>query len=455
MNTLRLLMIVCFAVPALHAQSVSAAEKANVLLIYSDDLGYADVGFHGCKDVPTPHLDALAAGGVRCTNAYVSASICSPSRAGLMTGRYQQRFGHEFNLGGITNYAPGLPLTERTLADRLKAAGYATGLIGKWHLGELPEYAPQRRGFDEFFGFFPAWRTYLPENKVGGIYRGTEKVEEKEYLTDAFAREAVDFIDRHQAHPFFLYLAFNAVHEPLEGTPAKLKQFESIEDPRRRSYAALLSSMDDAIGRVIDKLQSTGLEKDTLVFFCNDNGGPTLPTIVNNGAVNAPFRGSKRTTLEGGNRVPFVVNWQGKLPAGTVYEQQVIQLDIFPTALAAAGIESSSTSTAEQPEPLDGVNLLPYLSGENKTPPHEVLYWRIGPQMAIRRGDWKLVRYTPAAEPGYKEKTVPNNAITTPRLYNLADDPGESNDLSAQNPRLVQELQSLWDKWNAELKPLR
>lgn len=433
------------------------AGRPNILLIYSDDMGYADVGFHGCQDIPTPHLNALAASGVRCSNGYVSASICSPSRAGLMTGRYQQRFGHEFNLGGNSNYAPGLPLTERTLADRLKGAGYATGVVGKWHLGELPEYAPQQRGFDEFFGFFPSTHKYFADNEDAGIFRGTTKVRETEYLTDAFAREAISFIDRHRSHPFFLYLAFNAVHEPQEATASKLKQFESIADPRRRNYAAMLSSMDDAIGRVIQALRDRSLEESTLIFFCNDNGGPTLPTIPNNGSRNSPFRGSKRTTLEGGNRVPFVVTWKGVLPADTVYDPPVMQLDIFPTALAAA--EVTADDGAKDPKKahlsIDGVNLLPYLKGQQANAPHETLYWRIGPQMAVRKGDWKLVRYTPAADPGFTETKIANNALTPPRLFNLANDPGEANDLAATNSQIVTELQAAWDAWNAQLKPLR
>jgi arylsulfatase A-like enzyme len=435
----------------------ATARKPNIVILLADDLGFGDVGFQGGREIPTPHLDALAAGGVRCTNGYVSASICSPSRAGLMTGRYQQRFGHEFNLGGISNYAPGLPTSERTLADRLKGLGYATGLVGKWHLGDQPDYVPQRRGFDEFFGFYPASHTYFAGKEGAGIYRGAAKVVEPEYLTDAFAREAVDFIGRHRQEPFFLYVAFNAVHDPPEATPPKLKQFEAIADPRRRSYAALLSSMDDAIGRILGQLRAQGLESDTLVFFLNDNGAPTLPTIPNNAGRNAPLRGSKRTTLEGGNRVPFVVSWKGRLPGGAVYDPPVIQLDIFPTAVAAAEPASpgDAVGTVKERAPLDGVNLLPYLTGEVKTAPHDVLYWRIGPQMAIRRGDWKLVRYTPAADPGFTEAKIAGSALTPPRLYNLADDIGESRDVAGEHPQLVRELQAQWDQWNSQLKPLR
>ena len=239
-----------------RSPSPDDASRPNILVILADDLGYADLGFQGCQDIPTPHLDALAASGVRCTNGYVSGPYCSPTRAGLLTGRYQSCFGHEFNPGGqaARQENVGLPLSETTIADRLKAAGYATGLVGKWHLGSAAKFHPQERGFQEFFGFLGGAHPYFPERGAAPIYRGTEKVVEKEYLTDAFAREAVAFIDRHQKAPFFLYLAFNAVHTPMHATDARLKKFSSITDERRRTYAAMTSAMDDAVGLVLGKL---------------------------------------------------------------------------------------------------------------------------------------------------------------------------------------------------------
>ncbi len=284
----------------------------------------------------------------------MSGPYCSPTRAGLLTGRYQQRFGHEFNPGNGPEL--GLPLSETTIADRLRSAGYATGLVGKWHLGAAPEFHPQRRGFDEFFGFLGGAHSYFP-GQGAPIYRGTSEVKEPGYLTDAFGREAVAFIDRHKAGPFFLYLAFNAVHTPMDATDARLKRFEAIADTRRRTYAAMLTAMDEAVGQVLDKLRAEGLDEDTLVVFFSDNGGPTMPGTTINASRNDPLRGSKRTTLEGGIRVPFAWRWTGTLPAGTVYERPIIQLDVLPTALAAAGVE------AEPGWRLDGVNLLPYLSG--------------------------------------------------------------------------------------------
>lgn len=421
------------------AKCAVSASRPNIIVILADDYGYADQGFNGCKDIPTPNLDALAKSGVRCSDGHVSGPYCSPTRAGFLTGRYQTRFGHEFNPGAAGENI-GLPTTETTLADRLKAAGYTTGLVGKWHLGDAAKFQPQQRGFDEFFGFLGGAHPYFSE-RGAAIYRGKDVVMEKEYLTDAFAREASAFIDRHKSQPFFLYLAFNAVHTPMHATDERLTKFASIADSTRRTYAAMTLAMDEAVGRVLGTLKGAGLEENTLIFFFSDNGGPTMQGTTVNGSRNDPLRGSKRTTLEGGVRVPFLVSWKGKLASGTVFDKPVIQLDILPTALAAAGVEV-------KPEwKLDGVNLLPYLTGEKKSVPHETLYWRFGTQMAIRKGDWKLVKYDPVAD-GLGAASAPPQ-----KLYNLASDIGEANDLSMKNPEKLQELLADWQKWNAELVP--
>ena len=326
------------------AGSLTAAEprKPNVIVILADDMGYADVGVNGCKDIPTPHIDSLAKNGLRCTNGYVSHPYCSPTRAGLLTGRYQQRFGHEFNPGPPTDRTPGigLPLTETTLADRLKAAGYKTGLVGKWHLGHTDDaFHPLNRGFDEFFGFLGGSHSYLRSGTGHtAIYRGKQEVQEKEYLTDAFAREGVAFIEKHKAEPFFLYWAFNAVHGPMEAAEKYRARFPAIQEPKRRTYAAMLAALDDGIGRGLARLKEAGIEDDTLIFFLSDNGGPEAVNASDNG----PFNGVKGTAYEGGIRVPFLVQWKGKLPAGKVYDQPVIGLDISPTALAAAGVDALS-----------------------------------------------------------------------------------------------------------------
>ncbi|MEO6244244.1 MAG: sulfatase-like hydrolase/transferase [Opitutaceae bacterium] len=427
----------CVSLFAATTLAAAPATRPNILLIVGDDMGYADVGFHGCKDIPTPNLDALAAAGVRFTNGYVSGPYCSPTRAGLLTGRYQTRFGHEYNPSG----ANGLPVTETTLANRLGTAGYATALVGKWHLGNQPEMRPPQRGFAEFFGFLGGAHSYFD---VSGMLRGSEPINELDYTTDAFGREACAFIERHRAHPWFLYLAFNAVHTPMHATDARLKKFAHIADERRRTYAAMMSAMDDAIGTVRAKLAATGQEQNTLVFFISDNGGPTMIGVTVNASRNDPLRGSKRTTLEGGIRVPFVVAWPGRVKPG-VFASPAIQLDLHATALAAAGI-------APRPEwKLEGVDLLPFLAGEKSGAPHDALYWRFGEQMAIRRGDWKLVRYDTNAE----TNTGGRQPVSAAKLYNLAADIHEDRDLAAANPDRVRELQALWDTWDkSNAKPL-
>jgi arylsulfatase A-like enzyme len=438
----------------LTAMATKAADsKPNVVILVGDDMGYADIGVHGCKDIPTPHIDALAKEGVRCSNGYASGPYCSPTRAGLLTGRYQTRFGHEFNPGGApgsaelkkqrresgrNNEKSGLPLGETTIADRLREAGYHTALIGKWHLGHGEPFRPLQRGFDEFFGFLGGAHSYFP-GEGAPIYRGNEPVEENEYLTDAIARESIDFLDRQTGEqPFLLCVTFNAVHTPMQADEARLKKFASIGDEKRRAYAAMMSAMDDAIGAIDAKLAEKNLDTNTLVFFISDNGGPSLATTTVNGSNNKPLRGSKRTTLEGGVRVPFLVKWPGRLAAGAVYEKPVIQLDILPTALAAASMNVS------RKENYDGVDILPYLSGEEDGAPHDALYWRFGAQMAVRQGDWKLVKYDPLVDgqPGGK------STATEPRLYNLAEDIGETNDLIDEAPEKAEALQAAWDKWN-------
>ncbi len=419
-----------FALLLTTAAVTAADKKPNVIVIVGDDMGYADVGFHGCKDIPTPHLDALAKSGVRFTNGYVSGPYCSPTRAGLLTGRYQTRFGHEFNPGGVQATKAGLPLTESTIADRMKAAGYRTALIGKWHLG-TDERHPQKRGFDDFFGFLGGAHDYF---KPDGILRGSDPANEKWYLTDAFGREAVAFIDANKSKPFFLYLAFNAVHTPMQADDPRLKKFAAIKDKQRQTYAAMMSALDDAIGAVVKKLADEKLTENTLVTFISDNGGPTMKATSVNGSINTPLRGSKRTTLEGGVRVPFLVSWPGKVKPDTTDDRPVIQLDLHATALAAAGV----TPKAEWK--LEGVDLLPYLSGKEKGTPHDALYWRFGKQMAIRQGDWKLVRYDLGAEG--------KSGLSPASLYNLTDDIGEATDLSAKNPDRVKALQAAWDAWD-------
>jgi len=413
----------------LHAET--GERKPNIVVIFADDLGYADLGIQGCKDIPTPNLDAFARAGVRCTNGYVSCPVCSPTRAGLMTGRYQQRFGHWYNPGSATEAAVnfGLPLTEITIADILKQAGYTTGLVGKWHLGYQPEFHPQKRGFDEFFGFLGGAHSYIdakaePKNP---IMRGTDVVDEPEYLTHAFTREAVSFIDRNKEKPFFLYLSYNAVHGPLQAPPEYVDRFKDIADNKRRIHAAQVSAMDDGVGKVLDKLKDAGLEKDTMVFFLSDNGGPTQGT----GADNTPLRGVKGNVWEGGIRVPFFIRYPRRIPAGMVYHKPVISLDIIATCAAAAQAALPSDRV------MDGVDLISYLTGPKKDNPHDTLFWAFVSGRAVRQGPWKLVIEKDAS----------------PVLFNLDEDIKEANNVAANNGPIVESLQQALKNWEKDLKP--
>lgn len=442
---------IVFSLPC-FSRSVAEAQRRppNIVVIVTDDMGYADIGVHGSKDIPTPNIDALAKGGIRFTDAYVSGPYCSPTRAGLLTGRYPQRFGHEFNLDLSPAHSDfGLPLSETTMADRLKSAGYRTALFGKWHLGFSDKFHPMARGFDEFFGFLAGQHSYLDTQAASRnpLLDGRKVVAETTYLTDAFADRAVDFIKRQKSQPFFLYLAFNAVHIPLQATDKYLARFTHIADEQRRTYAAMLSAMDDGIGKTLAALRAEGLEENTLIFFFNDNGGPTMAGTTINGSSNAPLRGSKRQTLEGGIRVAFIIRWKGHLAEGKADARPIIQLDVLPTALAAAGVK---------PQPqwkLDGVDLLPFLTGKMSGRPHEALYWRLGENMAIRKGDWKLVKTS--ERPLQDIDPAMFNDLSGAELYNLADDIGEKMNLAAAHPKKVKELAAAWQRWNKELaKPL-
>ena len=448
------------------------SQRPNIVLLVADDLGYGELGCQGNPQIPTPHIDSIAGSGVRFTNGYVTAPYCSASRAGLMTGKYQNRFGYEFNPVGAFNEdaEAGLPVGERTLGDHLHDAGYATGLIGKWHLGGTAKYHPYRRGFDEFFGFLHEGHYFVPPPYRGvttmlrrrtlptgdkgrwtsrngrlvlsthmgydepdydadnPIYRGGQPVEEHEYLTDALTREAVEFIDRNAERPFFLYLAYNAVHSPLQGADAYMKKFVGIDDIHRRIFAAMLSNLDDSVGSVLQALRERRLEENTLVFFISDNGGPTRELTSSN----APLRGEKGQVYEGGIRVPFLMQWKGRVPAGVEFQQPVISLDIFATA--------SQVATGRIPRSSDGVDILPHVADDTSAAPHSELFWRIGRRTAVRVGDWKLLR-----------NPVGRAASDNWELYNLANDLEEEHDLAATEPERVQQLEAVWKRFNVQM----
>ena len=422
---LRLAFVCALLTPFLS----SNAAQPNIVIFYADDLGWGELGCQGfTKDIPTPHIDSLAKNGLRFTNGYVAATYCSPSRAGLMTGRYPTRFGHEFNTVANT---VGLRSDQTTIATRLKTLGYATIAVGKWHLGNQPENRPTKRGFDEFYGTLNNTPFFHPTNFIDSRISNDvrEVTDDTFYTTDAYADRSLDWLEKNKNKPWFLYLPFNAQHAPLQAPKKYLERFPKITDEKRQLFAAMLASMDDAIGRVMGKIRALGQEENTLVFFISDNGGPTASTTSGNG----PLRGFKMTTFEGGPRVPFIAQWKGKIPAGKTYDLPVMNLDVLPTAIIAAG---GKTDPSWQ---LDGVDLMPYLTGKQTSRPHQTLYWRYGPQWAIRHGDLKLV--------------VSKGGSGQPELYDLATDIGESKDLASAQPAKVKELQALWDKWSAEQAP--
>lgn len=418
-----------------------AADKPNIIVLYTDDQGYADVSIQGCKDYETPHLDSLARNGVRCTGGYVTQPQCSPSRAGMLTGRHQSRFGHEENPPGAPDPRWGLPATEKTLADRLRAAGYATGHVGKWHQGHHSSKAPLARGFAESMsveGSFEdekAEAAFAEEAKKGGmrgkygaLWRNGKPEKMRGYVADVLAEEAAGFVDRHRDEPFLLYWAHPFPHVPQIADEKYLKRVAHIADEKRRVYAAMMLAVDDGVGRVLDALRRNGIEERTLIFYMSDNGGPAdgrLPCF------NTPFTGSKGGMGEGGIRVPYFVQWKGTLPAGKVYDRPVSTLDIVPTALAAAGVASDAK--------LEGVNLAPFFTGETKGDPHARLYWRYlrRGMWAMREGDWKLVRM--------KGRNV------QPKLYDLAADPAEANDLAAQHAEKVKTMSAAYEVWAKDL----
>jgi len=423
----------CISICLLNAQAASEAVSPNVLIMVADDLGYADLGVYGCEDIPTPNIDSIAKNGVRFTSGYVSAPVCSPSRAGFITGRYQTRFGHELNHPLADNSDVGLPVEQKTAADWLKQAGYATGHIGKWHLGNpmLSHFRPNARGFDESV-WFPGQGKLpvLTPHRNGKPEKANDR-----FVDEAMAREADAFIHRHAANSWFLYVAFLTPHEPLD-VPAEVEaKFSHIPDPARRKCAAMMSLLDDSVGRILKALRDSGQEERTIIVFHSDNGAPPK-----NGSRNTPLRGTKGSTWEGGIRIPFVMQWKGTIPSGQVVDAPVISLDLLSTALAAARVEVPDDNA------LDGVDLLPLLTGKTQAPPHEALFWRYGPQMAVRAGDWKL---TKALDRGVRPPVLKTG------LYEIAKDAGEQHDLASQHPEKVQELQKLWDDWNAKnVEPL-
>lgn len=428
--------------------ATTAGDRPNILVLLVDDVGFGDLHCYGGETL-TPALDRLAAEGTRFLSAYSTAPNCAPSRAALLTGRYSQRFGFEFNpqwLRSKDNPRVGLPAEETTVAEALQARGYHTALIGKWHLGLHSSHHPQRHGFHEFFGFRMGATAYtlqsgedILEEWVPGadafqgrhpedpIVRGETPVDEPEYLTQAFGREAADFVRRNQDRPFFLLTSFSAVHTPLQVTREHYDRFPDESDERARIYKAMLASLDDAIATILGALTECGLDDDTLVVFASDNGGADF-IADSNGAL----RGGKGTFFEGGIRVPMMIRWPGRVEAGATEARLSSLLDITPTAIAAAGASGGDA-------PLDGVDLLPRLADRDAPPPHDALFWRGGQNAAIRRGDDKL--------------WLVSGRI--PWLFDLQADPGEQHKATDPDRALLQDLANELRQWESTLEPPR
>ena len=420
----------------LNAQS---SGKPNIILLFADDAGYHDFGFQGSKTFPTPNLDKMASEGITFKQAYVTAAVCGPSRAALLTGMYQQRFGFEENnvpgymsASGLDGDEMGLPTHLLTIADYLKRNGYISTIIGKWHQGGADRFHPLERGFDEFYGFRGGARSYFayinpdkedPQKKMEKGFRNFK--EHEGYLTDALANEACDFILRNQNQPFFIYLSFNAVHNPMQANEEDLAKIKELSG-KRKKLAAMNIALDRACGKVIDQLEKLGLTENTLIIFANDNGGPTDA----NSASNYPLSGCKANHLEGGIRVPCLMKWPGTIKKGAQFNYPISTLDFLPTFLDAAGDQPDTISV------FDGVSLLPYLKGESDQAPHQMLFWKKENRGAIRIGDWKMLRF-------------PDRPA---ELYNIAQDESEINNLASKYPEKVKAMYKLLFNWELGLE---
>lgn len=455
--------------------------KPNIILITADDLGLTDISLYGSPHLTSRHLDRLGAEGVVCTEGYATSPICSPSRAGTLTGRYQQRFGYElqpqsrypknrmeyyvfkhfidtdnWKVNHNVSYPDaeaqkkqGIPPAEYTLAELLDAAGYATAMMGKWHVGHHERLVPTARGFDEMYGFYEAFTLFADTTApnivnhqhsdfsndyiwgkgrqgLWAIRRNEKVIEEDRYLTTGIAEETVRFIEEHQDESFFAYVPFNAPHTPFQATKKYYDQFAHVEDRNKRVYYAMIQALDDAVGRIVQTVDSLGLAENTLICFASDNGGATYTQAT----TNHPLAGGKMTLFEGGINVPFIMRWPGTLPAGTTYRRPVSLMDFFATGTENAGIPLPEDRV------FDGVNLIPYLTDEEAGSPHEALYWRSHTNRAIRKGKWKLI---------YDEKAGYD------LLFDLENDKSETTNLAEQYPQVVKELKAEVKAWEQEL----
>lgn len=438
---------------AIACSCPSNAAPPNLLLIVADDMGYGDLGCTSSTTIKTPNLDSLAQRGVLCTRAYVASSVCSPSRAGLMTGRDPRRFGYEGNLNEKAESYPtrpellGLPPSEWTLGDQLRSAGYSTALVGKWHLGDGAGFHPNTRGFDHFCGMLGGGHTYFPGPGKNRIERNGKIVESfsSSYLTDFFTDEAIRWINRAEKtsqDPWLMVLSYNAPHTPMEATSEDLAQVRGITDSKRRTYAAMMLALDRGVGRVMDRLEELGARENTLVVFLSDNGGAT-----NNASWNGALSGAKGTLREGGVRVPMIWSWPARIPSGGRCASLVSSLDILTTFMAAAQKQplalNDPPSHADKRNQramhklsgaYDGRNALPLLTDDGKDQP-PARYWRLQGQAAVMRGDMKLIRL------GHRPA----------QLFNVAEDPSESADLAGKDTETLEALYRDLGNWESSL----
>lgn len=434
------------------SQSVKAS-RPNIVFVLCDDLGYADVGFNGSKDIITPELDKLASTGTICTSGYVIHPFCGPSRAGLMAGRYPHTFGSQFNLprNSHITVGEGIPLSEKFMSKMLQESGYYTGAIGKWHLGAVPGYHPNERGFDDFYGFLGGGHNYFPSQFVP-VYKkqlgagnkniwdyltplehnGTE-VEETEYITDALSREAIRFVAdaSKKDQPFFLYLAYNAPHVPLEAKDEDMGKFPNIKNKDRKTYAGMVYAVDRGVGELVKALKENNQYENTLIIFLSDNGGN-----IHHGANNMPLKGSKGDTYEGGYRVPMFFHWPNKIPAGNKYDHPISALDFYPTFANLAGVEIPVERQ------LDGKSVLESIMSGHSPRKGEMIFamrHRSGfTDVGVRQDQWKA---TNAYKSGWK-------------LYNIDDDISEETDLSTKYPEQLSKMVSEAEKWSkSHIKP--
>ena len=459
-------------------------KRPNIVVILADDLGKTDISHYGGTNVKTPFIDGIGKDGVTFTEGYISSPICSPSRAGLLTGRYQQRFGYEYqphdryprnmleyfvyqnfidsrewNLTKEKTFPDfeaileqGLPMEEFTLAELMQKHGYETGIIGKWHLGSEPHCQPNKRGFDYQYGFYEAYSLYQADTANPDIlnqhhkdfsdkyiWKGARKgncalrcnhavVEDSTYLTTKLALESAEFIKKHKEEPFFLYIPFSAPHTPFQAPREYYDQFAHVADRNKRIYYSMIKALDDAVGYVLESIKSAGIEENTIVWFLSDNGGATYTRATDN----YPLKGGKFTNFEGGLNVPFMLKWPGKIQPGTKLKEPVIAMDVFQTSAEIAGLE------LPKDRPYDGVNLLPFLEPGSKDQPHEALFWRSKYTWAIRKGPWKLIT----------DEKSGNHA-----LYNLILDKNEHQNLYDFSPDIVKMLEEAYKAWEKGTVP--